>query len=252
MKQNNENTQRGRDHGLDDGIGDRADRALNQRCAVVKRHDANAVRQADPQLVYLGLDAARDFEWVFPMSHQDHAAGDFVAVFLEDASAEAGAERDIGNLGEPDRASPGQRYNHVFQVAESAIGAESLVARRGRRTQPTHTAHHVLGVPLVDDVAARRGIRRCHGVDNVFEQRTPKARSRLGSGITWYSIGKPPTLETSATPGTEPSWGRTYQSWIARSRPRSKPAPSTVYQKICPVAAASGVSSGLAPAGSWL
>ena len=74
---------------------------------------------------------------------------------------------------------------------------------------------------------------------------TPKTRSRLGSGTTWYSIGKPPTLETSATPGTEPSWGRTYQSWIARSRPRSKPAPSTVYQKIWPVAAASGVSSGL-------
>ncbi len=41
---------------------------------------------------------------------------------------------------------------------------------------------------------------------------TPKAWSRWGSGITWYSMGNPPTLETSATPGTEPSWGRTYQS----------------------------------------
>ncbi len=64
----------------------------------------------------------------------------------------------------------------------------------------------------------------------------PSAWSRRGSTATWYSMGNPPTLETSATPATEPSCGRTYQSWMARSRPRSRPAPSTVYQKIWPVA----------------
>ncbi len=34
---------------------------------------------------------------------------------------------------------------------------------------------------------------------------TPKSLMRSGSGATSYSIGKPPTLETSATPGTDPS-----------------------------------------------
>ena len=57
-------------------------------------------------------------------------------------------------------------------------------------------------------------------------------------------MGNPPTLATSATPGTDAICGRTYQSWIARSRPRSSSPPSTVYQKICPVAGASGASSG--------
>ena len=46
-----------------------------------------------------------------------------------------------------------------------------------------------------------------------------------------------------------PSCGRTYQSWMARSRPRSWPGPSTVYQKIWPVAAASGPSRGVTPGG---
>ena len=104
------------------------------------------------------------------MGHQDHAAGDLVAVFLEDASAEARPERDIGDLGEPDRASPGERHDHVFQVAQRAIGVEALVTRRGRCAQPADTAHHVLGVSLVDDVAARRGVRRRHGLDNIVER----------------------------------------------------------------------------------
>ena len=79
--------------------------------------------------------------------------------------------------------------------------------------------------------------------------RSPCVRSRCGSSSTWYSSGNPPTLATSATPGTAASCGRTYQSWIARSRPGSYPFPSTVYQKIWPVAAASGASRGVAPAG---
>jgi len=41
-----------------------------------------------------------------------------------------------------------------------------------------------------------------------------------------------------------------YQSWMVRSSARSKPGPSTVYQKICPNALASGPSTGLTPAGS--
>ena len=86
-------------------LRDGADRALDQRRAVVERDDPNAARQAGLKLADLGLDAARDLERVFAVGHQDHAAGDLVAVLLEDAAAEAGAERDVGDLGEPDRAA---------------------------------------------------------------------------------------------------------------------------------------------------
>lgn len=79
---------------------------------------------------------------------------------------------------------------------------------------------------------------------------TPEARSRTGSTLTWNSTGVPPALATSATPGTEASWGRIEKSCRARSRPRSSPPPSTVYQKIWPVAAASGARRGTTPAGS--
>ena len=41
----------------------------------------------------------------------------------------------------------------------------------------------------------------------------------------------------------------TLKSWIARSRPRSCPSPSTVYQKIWPRAVASGAMYGLTPGG---
>ncbi len=126
MQQHHQHAQRGRDHGLDDGAGDGADRPLDQRRAVVERDDPNAARQAGLQLADLGLDPARDFERVLAVGHQDHAAGDLVAVFLQDAPAKAGAERDIRDLGEPDRAPAGQRHDDVFQVAHDAARRRTL------------------------------------------------------------------------------------------------------------------------------
>ena len=40
---------------------------------------------------------------------------------------------------------------------------------------------------------------------------------RNGSSLTWYSLSVPPKLITSATPGTIRRYGRTIQSWIART-----------------------------------
>ena len=249
VKQTPEHAQRGRDHGLDDRAGDRADRPLDQRSAVVERHDPNAARQAGLQLADLGLDPARDLERVLAVGHQDHAAGDLVAVLLEDAPAEAGAERDVGDLGEPDRASP-RRAARPRSPGRGRRGRGRSVSSPGvgdapsRPTPRTTYSAFPLWTTCPPDAAFDVATASTTSLSD-----TPKTRSRLGSGTTWYSIGNPPTLETSATPGTEPSCGRTYQSWIARSRPRSSPPPSTVYQKIWPVAAASGVSSGFAPRG---
>ena len=79
-----------------------------------------------------------------------------------------------------------------------------------------------------------------------------------GSTSTWYWRTNPPTDATSATPSADSSQDRTYQSWTVRSSSRSQPPagrpwgsrPSSVYQKICPSAVASGPSVGCTPAGS--
>ena len=49
----------------------------------------------------------------------------------------------------------------------------------------------------------------------------PYARRRLGSTVIWYWRTKPPTLATSATPGTAFNWYLRNQSCTDRSSLRS-------------------------------
>ena len=58
--------------------------------------------------------------------------------------------------------------------------------------------------------------------------------SSSGRTSTWYCFSKPPNEFTSATPGTERSWGFTTQSWSVRSSVRSPVGASTLYWKISP------------------
>ena len=51
----------------------------------------------------------------------------------------------------------------------------------GRCAQPADAAHHVFGVSLVDDVPARRGVRRRDGLDQVAE-RHPQDPHPVGVG----------------------------------------------------------------------
>ena len=160
-----------------------------------------------------------------------------------------GPMRDLGDLGQPDRAS--------LRRAARPRSPGRAIARSGSNdsspgvvdapSQPTpRTTYSAFPLWTTWPPAAAFDVATASTTSLSV---TPKTRSRSGSGTTWYSIGNPPTLETSATPGTEPSCGRTYQSWIARSRPRSSPPPSTVYQKIWPVAGGVGRQLGLAPGG---
>ena len=166
-----QHAQRGRDHGLDDRAGDGADRPLDQRSAVVERDDPDAARQADLQLADLRLDPARDLERVLAVGHQDHAAGDLVAVLLQDAPAEAGPDRDRRR---PPRAGSSLRPAAARPRSPGRGGARSesndSSPGSGRRTQPADAPHHVLGVALVDDMPAGRRVRRRDRFDDILER----------------------------------------------------------------------------------
>ncbi len=194
----------------------------------------------------LALMPARDLERVFAVGHQDHAAGDLVAVFLEDASAEAGPERDVGDLGQPDRA-PARRAARPRSPGRASARSGSKLSSPGLVEAPSRPTPRTTysAFPLWMTWPPDGGVRRRHGLDHVVERH---AESPQPVGVGDDLVLDRETRRRSKhrpLPATEPSCGRTYQSWIARSRPRSNPPPSTVYQKIWPVAAASGVSSGL-------
>src|SRR5574338_712807 len=69
---------------------------------------------------------------------------------------------------------------------------------------------------------------------------TPYARSLAGSTVTWYCLTNPPMLATSATPGTEASPYRRYQSWYERSSWSERWSEVTVYSNTQPTPVASG------------
>ena len=74
--------------------------------------------------------------------------------------------------------------------------------------------------------------------------------------MIWYWRTKPPTLATSATPGTALSWYLRNQSWMDRSSLRSWRSDRSAYWNAQPTPVASGPSVGVTSAGSrvdaWL
>ena len=71
------------------------------------------------------------------------------------------------------------------------------------------------------------------------------ARSLDGSTVTWYCFTNPPTEATSATPSTEVSWYRRYQSCIERSSAKSRCFELMEYMSAQPTPVASGPSVGV-------
>ena len=102
-----------------------------------------------------------------------------------------GPSRDIRDLGEPDRASLGKRHDHVFQVArgrdsESKLSSPGVGDAPSRPTPRTTYSAFPLWTTCPPDEAFDVATASTTSLSD-----TPKTRSRLGSGTTWYSIGKP-------------------------------------------------------------
>ena len=247
-----QHAERRRDHRLDDRAGDRADRPLDQRRAVVERDDPHARRQAGLQLADLGLDPARDLERVLAVGHQDHAAGDLVAVLLEDAPAEARARSRPSATSASRTVPPPGRGTTTFSRSRTApSGVERLVAGRRRGPEPADArARRTRRSPC-----GRRARRRARSTP-----RPPSTTSveRHAEEPQPVGVGRRPGTRSGTRrrsrprprPATEPSCGRTYQSWIARSRPRSSPPPRRCTRRSGRSPARPAPSSGVTPAGS--
>ena len=65
------------------------------------------------------------------MRHQDHAAGDLVAVLLQDAAPDARRDRHPGHLGEANRAGLAGCQGDVLEIEQSLIGSRTIRHRRG-------------------------------------------------------------------------------------------------------------------------
>src|SRR5262249_29687017 len=138
--------------------------------AVVGRDDAHALGQAGLQLLDLLLDALGDGQRVLAVPHQDHAAGDLVAVLLEDAAAELLAELHDGHVADVDRLATALLDDGVLQVAQHPLpGVLAALGVLGR-AEPADAADQVLGVALLHDPAADGQVAAGHGVGEVAER----------------------------------------------------------------------------------
>ena len=129
-------------------------RGLNQRGAIVVRHNLVAVRQhtRGVELAYLGLHAAQRLERVAVLAHQGDALAHFVAiVHPDDAQPGRVTDRDVGHVAHGDRRRLADRQQRVADVFERFDEAE---------------ATHVEGLLAnVEIVAARAdiGVGECGG-----------------------------------------------------------------------------------------
>ena len=90
----------------------------------------------------------------------------------------------------------------------------------------------------------------CRTASRIRAAGIPKARSRFGSTVIWYWRTNPPTLATSAMPGTALSSYLRNQSWSDRNSLRSWRSDFSAYMKAQPTPVASGPSAGVTLSGS--
>ena len=128
--------------------------------------------------------------------------------FSRTPAAEARPDRDLGDLGEPDRAAAGERHDDVLQVARRRVLGRTSRRRAWstRPSQPTpRTTYSALPLWITCPPAAAFDAATASTTslsvtpeqpEPVGDRRRPGTRS-----------GNPPTLETSATPGTDAELG---------------------------------------------
>ena len=125
--------QRHDDELLDEFLPEVRHGALDERRAVVGRHDLHARRQARLERCDLRFDRGYRFKSVFTRAHHDHSARDLtLPVQLGDAAAHLGADLHARDVGEPHR-DP--------RIADRKRNLAKVV----QRLQVAACAHHVLG-----------------------------------------------------------------------------------------------------------
>ena len=143
-------------------------------------------------MAIFSLTRARDFQRIFAVAHQDDPADCFLAVLFEHAATEGWAHLN--------RAEHADAHRRAI-----AAQGDDRIANVIELLDPADRPDQVLSVSLVDHPAADRLVRpRDRRVDltQADAQRPELARVEIDLILR----GAPPTLATSATPGTLASW----------------------------------------------
>ena len=158
MKQKDDVRERDQDDLLDERVLQRANGAVDQFAAIVKRFDRHARREArgDARDLFLhGLDHGVS---VFARAHDDHAPDDFMAVHIERAAAEVAADLDARDITQEDRRSLAFAQDDVFEIRRALHEAEP----------PDNELHSV----FLDDPAADIQAALPHGRHHLVERHT--------------------------------------------------------------------------------
>ena len=116
------------------------DGAMDQAGAIVGGDDVDASGEAGLEVLDFVFDVLGDGEGILAMAHEDGAAGDFVAIFLEHAAAELGAELDGGDAADIDRRAFDFLDDGVFDILFAF--------------DPADATDDVFGIVFLNDTAA--------------------------------------------------------------------------------------------------
>ncbi len=120
------------DHLLDERVAQRRDRVADEAGAVVGDDHLDPLGQALLHLGQARLDRVDDVERVLAVAHHHDAAGHLaLAVELDQAAPDVGAERDVGHVAHEDRdaagADPQRDQLEVLLLLDVAAAADDVL-----------------------------------------------------------------------------------------------------------------------------
>ena len=163
MEQEEHVHERDDDRLFDQGALERLDGALDERRAVVERHDPHARRQPRLERPDLLLHTVDDADRADAVARDDHAADGFLGALDERGHAEGVAELHVGDLSHEDRHAVLGADDHLLEIADARDQAEPA----DDRPRPAR----------LDDVAADVAVASHDGVDHGGERDPVRAQA---------------------------------------------------------------------------
>ena len=148
---------------FDQGALERLDGALDERRAVVERHDPHARRQPRLERSDLLPHTVDDADRADAVARDDHAADGFLGALDERGHAEGVAELHVGDLAHEDRHAVLGADDHLLEIADALDQAETA----DDRPRPAR----------LDDVAADVAVASHDGVDHGGERDPVRAQA---------------------------------------------------------------------------
>src|SRR5205823_6520231 len=125
--------------------------------------------QSDLDFAKLLFDPASDLQRILALAHQDHAAGDLVAVLFQNAPARLRRQARAGQVSNSNPSPAGIRNDDVFKILNDLGLSAVLVAFRGI-AQQADAANQELRICLENNVAADRRVGSSEPIDKAFQR----------------------------------------------------------------------------------